>query len=274
MKKIITIILTFAMVFSAAPVFASDTSVPLPFEANKELGFIYAILTSPLDGSPFVSYFNAETGRVSHFSLYGESFGFRYVDDEADFWAFVAENAENTRHFTCVYTEIFDSFDRVNRNVSVFDPIALTYRVYDEYGDIIEEVSFSCEEEATAFLAAVGIITSNGIAPRIPMQQHRVTLPRTNQTLGLGGWQHMSSGRTFISVSGNSPTNPDGLQSWSVRVENMAGRYLGGAYFLNLWGAANLNVGPVTELIVVRVWAAQPSNAGPFRDIVFNLSSF
>jgi len=74
-----------------------DFAEPLPFEPNEELGLVYARLVSVFCETPLVSYFNEETGRVSHFNMQGESKGFRYVDSIDYFWAMVDANAEATR---------------------------------------------------------------------------------------------------------------------------------------------------------------------------------
>ncbi|MCL1877983.1 MAG: InlB B-repeat-containing protein [Defluviitaleaceae bacterium] len=57
---------------------------------------IRASLTSAIDDSPFVAYFNSETGRVSMYAANGDSMGYRYVEGEGAFWELVSINAEAT----------------------------------------------------------------------------------------------------------------------------------------------------------------------------------
>jgi len=55
---------------------------------------ICEVLTSAIDDSPFVAYFEPELGRVSMCSIYGEVKGERYVEDEGEFWKLVQINRD------------------------------------------------------------------------------------------------------------------------------------------------------------------------------------
>ena len=115
MKKLLSLFLAFAMVFSTFPDFvfrlADDIYVYeeyfseyneqekyLPYEIGS--AYIYdddlirVILTSAIDDTPFVAYFDTAAGRMSLFYMDGESIGVQYLYDEEEFWELVKMNRE------------------------------------------------------------------------------------------------------------------------------------------------------------------------------------
>jgi len=145
-KKVVGILITLIVLSISTTVFASTE--PIPFETNDKLGFVYAHLISAIDGSPFISYFNEITGRVSHFDMQGESMGFRYVDSIDDFWTMVNTNAEVTRRSQSRGGIPQDTFFVGYNTMEVIH--------INEYGDAIE-IYFDTVENFEEFLTAHGL---------------------------------------------------------------------------------------------------------------------
>ena len=150
MKKILkmisfistVILLSFAMAapawaFSIFDVGDDGDSLSVRVELIEELGSIYAIMTSAIDDSPFVGFFDPETGIASFFKMDGESGGHRYVGSEEAFWELVNFNAELTSRSVESRMAIA-AIDRTNRNVSVIDVEARMLIEYDEHGNRTE----------------------------------------------------------------------------------------------------------------------------------------
>jgi len=115
MKRVYTLLLVFVLALAALPsitvsaaheqdysdyeyllveyLFADIYSDAVSDDADAvNVNPIQATLTSAIDGSPFVAYFDEATGRVSMYALNGESMGYRYVANEDAFWELVAIN--------------------------------------------------------------------------------------------------------------------------------------------------------------------------------------
>lgn len=152
MKKTISFLATLAILTLAVcvPVLANTgENSSIPFEPNGEIGFIYAHLVSAIDGTPFVSYFNETTGRVSHFTMQGEDKGFRYVDSVEDFWAMVAVNLDVTgRHARGWVLDFKGTF-----HAGYVDMVGIHI---NEYGERIDTY-FDTVEEFEDFLAKHGL---------------------------------------------------------------------------------------------------------------------
>jgi len=150
----------------------SDELLPVYREKNENYTYnnvaesvapIQAILTSAIDGSPFIAYFNPETGRVSSYDLAGSSLGFRYVESESAFWDLVEINSQ------AINNVALQSFIREARQVevfvelenaalidfpvttTVFDPESGRVSLYDD-SDILVEYRYGYDEDTFAEL--------------------------------------------------------------------------------------------------------------------------
>ena len=129
--KIICLILTIVMTLSIMPVVAVGERVPV---GDRRPVSISAELTSAIDGSPFMAYFDPLSGRISFVGIDGQSQGHRYVESEEVFWEMVAINAKVT---SPEYVEQRIGA-MINRNVSWTNLESRTLIVYDEHGNRTE----------------------------------------------------------------------------------------------------------------------------------------
>jgi len=101
--------------------------------ANPDI--IAEIMISAIDDSPFVAYFDRNTGRVSFYDVHGESVAYdRFVEGEQEFRDIVRENLEAVAR---IREGNFRS-ERVNRGVSIIDTQRRTLIEYDDYGNRTE----------------------------------------------------------------------------------------------------------------------------------------
>ncbi len=120
-----------------------SNKVMIPYEPIPELDDssskveIRARLTSAIDDAPFDAIFDPLTGRISMIDLNGVEIGYRFVEDEAAFWALVEINAEVTGQSSQSFGRRFTT-DRVNRNVSMIDVERELLIEFDENGVMTE----------------------------------------------------------------------------------------------------------------------------------------
>ena len=184
MKKFIAIFLSSIMLFANVSVSANDFD---SVSDNENLGSIREILTSAIDGLPFVAYFNTETGKVSFFNMNGESTGYRYLENEEAFWDLVATNTEVTNEInTRLHIE-----DRVNRNTFELNLETKVLTEFDEDGNITE--IYLTEEEFLEFFEEKNIE-----APRRGGVQSRFDTGTVNMTVPYASMPNPSSGRSVF----------------------------------------------------------------------------
>jgi hypothetical protein len=97
-------------------------------------GLTREVLTSAIDGEPFVVYYDDETGILSMFDMDGEQTGERHGLTEEAFRELVEINAQVTSQSGGERM----SGDRINRSVAIIDREEELLTEYDEYGNAVE----------------------------------------------------------------------------------------------------------------------------------------
>jgi len=115
-------------------------------EERSNPDVIGEVLTSAIDDTLFIAYFDADSGRVSFYYADGQKKDwYRYVDGEDGFNELVAINSVVTSELATHRTTV----DRVNRNTASIDVEARLLIEYDEHGNRTE--TYLCEEFADVF---------------------------------------------------------------------------------------------------------------------------
>ena len=140
MKKFLSLFLALVIILTAFPVVTIGheydiDSFAYELSMQKSNDLIWEVLTSAIDDSPFVAYFDPITGRVESFSMDGILLGFRYVENEEAFWELVEINRKVTDQLA--HGQLFNS-DFINRNASMLNLATRTLIEYDAYGNRTE----------------------------------------------------------------------------------------------------------------------------------------
>ena len=182
-----------------------------------------ATLTSAIDDSPFLGFFDHDTGIASFFNMDGEPIAIRDVGSEEGFWELVRINTE----ITSQHNER-QLIDRTNRNASIIDVASRTLIEYNEHGRVTE--TYLSEEFATmlpdssVFAQQENVITPffNPVHVSMFVPQAQMPTPAHGRSVFVGGGffrTTQANTRVFLRTHGF----PAGMQTIDAYFTNSIG---------------------------------------------------
>jgi len=255
----------------------------IQYEERANPDIIGEVLTSAIDDTLFIAYFDTTTGRVSFYNADGQREDwYRYVDGEAGFNELVAINAEVTSEpLDARAARATADRSAVNRNTSEIDVETRMLIEYDEYGnrtetylseDLMEmfpnsrvfegmaQVSYVEHTELTEQFAGIAPLFDHRLWMRVPWAEHP---QQTNRSLLVGGGYFNTIRNQHTRVEFWTYAFPAGMQTIDVFITNRIG---------DCW-TVRLSVQPWREVVHNLRFAGEPYGAfvscfrGPFNNV-------